>query len=752
MFVSRKTRFIPILWALGFAWGGLPPLKAQPAGSISGSVTLGSTGDPLHGATVRISQLRRTAISTAEGRYIFEDVPAGAYELETHVNSAVTEQTVTVYVAEGEAVERNFVLELATEHREITVTASGREETAFDSFQTVDSLNSFDLAESTGTSLGEVLDARPGSAIAKRSFGPGSSRPIIRGFDGDRVLIMEDGVRTGTLSSQSGDHGELMSTASLDRLEVVKGPATLLYGSNALGGVVNGITRHDAIHDHPHQGLNGFLSGSGGSNNGLAGGAAGFEYGRGNWLLWGGGGAQRTGDYDVPTGEIFNSGSRLSNAYGGVGWYGARNFLTFGIKADDGRYGVPFATAFEAGGEAPADPASEAEQERIQLEMHRESYEFSWTRKDLGPAIEQFRLKLNQTLYSHDEIEIAGGDRAIGTQFDQKQFTYRGEFEQRQHGRLTGRFGFWGMLRDYDVTGAEALSPPVDQNAAAVFGLEEINFERTKFQFGGRLEHNAYDPVGLEPRSFTGASAAAGVHRELWRGAAFVANYAHSTRAPALEELYNNGPHVGSLSFEVGNSQLKPETGDGIELSLRQERSRVRGEVNLFRYNFNNFVFPFATGEIEEGLRVLEFIQLDSRFTGGEASLGLALANEIWLNLGADFVDAQETVTNTPLPRIPPLRGKIGLDVHAGGFTFKPELILANAQNQTFGGESRTPGYGVINLKAAYNLASQHVIHQFAFELFNVGDQLYRNHSSFIKDLAPEIGRGVKLTYKVRFF
>ena len=145
----------------------------------------------------------------------------------------------------------DFLLSLATERYEITVTASEQHETTFESFQDVESLNAYDLAEGTAISLGEALDHRVGTGIAKRSFGPGSSRPIIRGFDGDRVLIMEDGINTGTLSSQSGDHGELINVGQLARLEIVKGPATLLYSGNAMGGTVNAISRHHEHHPPP---------------------------------------------------------------------------------------------------------------------------------------------------------------------------------------------------------------------------------------------------------------------------------------------------------------------------------------------------------------------------------------------------------------------------------------------------------------------------------------------------------------------
>ena len=161
------------------------------------------------------------------------------------------------------------------------MTASAKEETPFESFSNVSSFDAYDLAFSRDVSLGEALDQQVGTGIAKRSFGPGSSRPIIRGFDGDRVLVMEDGIRTGTLSSQSGDHGEVVNPAQLERLEVVKGPATLLYSGNAIGGTVNAIGRHHELHRHPHEGLRGYVSGSAGTTNALGGGGAGFEYGAG---------------------------------------------------------------------------------------------------------------------------------------------------------------------------------------------------------------------------------------------------------------------------------------------------------------------------------------------------------------------------------------------------------------------------------------------------------------------------------------
>ena len=748
--------FILVLCLTGPWQGFSGQLRAQSQGSVEGQVTLAETGAPLRGVSVLILQLGRTVVTDAEGHYRFDRVPEGFYHVLAHLDSTLTEEAKGVAVTAQRSATLNFTLAIAVHEYEITVTAGGKEETAFESFQTVDSHTSFDLAESTAPAIGDVLAGQPGNGVAKRSFGPGSSRPIIRGFDGDRVLVMQDGIRTGTLSSQSGDHGELINTSTLDRLEVVKGPATLLYGSNALGGVVNAVTRHHAVHEHPHEGLRGYVSGSAGSANAFGGGSAGFEYGHGKWLLWGGGAGQRSADYHTPQGPVFNSRTRIVNSYGGVGWYGDKTFASFSVQADDGAYGVPFAAEFEGG---------EEELDRIGIDSRRESYQGNWGLRKLGSAIERFTLKLNLTNWEHDEVEFfQDGGREVGTTFDQKQFVYRGVFEQAQRGRLTGRFGFWGLARDYNVAGAEAISPPVDQDAFAVFALEEIDFERFKLQFGGRLEKTHYAPgifisgstegprTDYPNRSFTGASAAAGVHAEVWRGGALVVNYAHSYRAPALEELYNFGPHLGSLAFEVGDPNLGPETGDGVEISLRQKSKRARGELNLFYYGFNNFVFPFPTGEFEDGLQVINFTHLDSRFTGAEANLGLALNSSVWFNLGMDYVDAQETTFNTPLPRIPPLRGRVGFDFRYQALSVKPELVLASDQQQTFTGETRTPGYGVANLKASYTIPQGHRVHQFAVNVFNIGDRLYRNHSSFIKDLAPEIGRGVRFTYRIRFF
>lgn len=783
-------------------------VRGEEPASIEGQVLLQETGEPVAGVTVIIRESGALTITDRQGEFNFEGVQPGRYHLSAHLDSALRNVSKVVLAAPGETARPQLLLSFSTQRTEITVSATGRPESAFETFQSTHSLTLLHLAraESIAAGLGEAIGNQPGTGVAWRGFGPGSSRPLIRGFDGDRVLIMTDDLPTGSISSNSGDHAETFNPLAFERVEVVKGPATLLYGSNAMGGVVNAISSHAGFSSHP-DGLQGYLQGSAGTANALGGGAAGLDYAQGRWRFWGGANGLRTGDYATPAGEIENSRTRSANGYGGFGWFGNRAFVSFGVRTNYGAYGNPFAGEFhghhhghleeegeddhghheeedeELHGHHEDEGEHEDEELRIDLEMRQQAYQVNWGLRNLGSALEGFVMKLNYATYQHEEIEFEGSQRRIGTRFDNDQFVYRGVFEQNRRGPLTGRFGFSGLERDYSASGEEALAPPVDQQSFALFALEELAFERVKIQFGGRLETSRYNPAFAERahghedeaeeepeghgheeehheeeipdairRRFTGASAAAGIHMDLWQGGAFVANLSHSYRVPALEELYNLGPHVGTLIFEVGDPGLTAERGNGLDLSLRQQAGRIDGEVNLFYYDFSNFVFPYATGEEEGGLPVVNFVQRDSRFTGAETRLGIGFRPDFRLNLGLDFVDAQDTQTGTPLPRIPPLRGLVGLGYRHKGFSLRPELVLANRQSQTFDLETPTAGYAVFNLRASYTIPTPGAIQQFSVDVFNIGDRLYRNHSSFIKDLAPEMGRGVRFSYILRFF
>lgn len=765
---SSRLFFILAVAVLCAAVAGAQP--SQSGGTLKGTVTLAASGDPLHKAAVMIVQLRRTTETAPDGTYEFRNLPPGTYDVTVHT-AALSDERQSVSIVAGQTTTADFSLRLGVVREQVTVTASGREESAFESFQSTSTVASLDLVQKPSASLGDLLEGQPG--VAKRSFGAGSNRPVIRGFDGDRVLILKDGIHTGTLSSQSGDHGEMLDTLGLERVEVVKGPATLLYGSNAIGGVVNAISSHHEIHEHFHPGVTAYLSATGGSANHLAGGSGGFEVGfGGGWTAALRGGGNRTGDYQTPIGELFNSRTRLASGGGAFGWTSDHAFWKVAYDYEDFRFGIPFAALLEESGGSPivVDPGKVigASDERILFDGKRHNARFTGGFREMNSFLHGIRFQLDYANYHHDEVEVHDGEEAIGTSFDNKLLSYRVMFEQKKSGPLTGRFGVSGFHRRYETIGEEALSPPVDSTGFSAFALQELGFERLRFQFGGRIEHARFDvqdPLAdARNRSFTGFSGAAGVHVPLWRGGALVANYTHSFRAPAIEELYNNGPHLGNVTFEIGNPDLDPERSNGFDLALRHHTGRVRAEFNFFHYALSDFIFLAPTGNIEDGLIEAEYLQGKARYRGAEAGLDVGLHPSFWLLFGLDFVNAETrsavttlstgavTPSGTPLPRIPPLRARIGFDWRWKDLSIRPEGILAADQDDIFPTETRTAGYGLFNLNASYTVARRHFIQVFSVSAFNLNDRLYRNHLSFIKDLAPEIGRGVRFGYTLRFF
>jgi iron complex outermembrane receptor protein len=759
------------------------PVRAQgvPAtGRVSGRVVLAGDNSGVHGATIVIVGARRIATTADDGSFDIQNVPEGSYEViaqREHLSAGRQ----TVAVVAGQVATVNFELTIEALHEEVAVTASASgASTTFDSFSAVTSLDSLELALNRGTTIADTLANQPGISI--RSFGAGNARPIIRGFDGDRVLIMQDGVRTGDLSSQSGDHGVSIDPAGLERLEVVKGPATLLYGSNAIGGVVNAITPQEAFRSTPFTGAIGGMSFDAGSVNGQAGGSGNVQYGQGPWTVWAGGGSRRAGDYESPDGPIRNSGNALHNARFGAGWTGRKLFVSVGGQVERNRFGVPFASELHAHAHGDEEQDEDAGPLDIDIESDRRSLRVDTGLRDLANAFaDNVKVTVAATDYTHDELESSGGTESVGTHFENDTQSVRVELEQKRTGRLTGRIGVDWLRRSYRAEGEEALSPPARQAAFSGFVYEELGLGRTRLQLGGRVErtgyrpdarpdaghpgedeedeghdgdeaHDDHEPPPVRDRTFTAASGSFGVHTDLGRTGAFVVNLTTAARAPALEELYNFGPHAGNLAFEIGSPDLELERTFGIDVSLRRRAERVSGELNLFAYDIRDFVFLDFTGETHEGFREAEFRQADSRFLGMEASSEVTMGRGIVLDAGISLVNARLTATNEPLPRIPALSGRICVDLPWRGVTFSPELVLTAAQHRVFRDETTTSGYGLVNMGASYFVVRGHSTHAITLKGHNLTNANYRLHTSFLKDLAPEVGRGVKLTYTVRFF
>lgn len=749
------------------------PPAAQSASIIRGRATFESTGDPVHGAIILVVDTGQSTTTDDQGAFEVRNVPPGRHVViaqREHLTTARQEITV-----DGAApAELSFRLGLQPLHEELTVTANpAGQSTTFEAFNSVQSLDSFDIARSSAPTLASVVQNVPGLDV--RSFGPGSERPIIRGFDGDRVLILEDGIRTGDISSQSADHGTTIDPGSLDRIEVVRGPATLLYGSNAIGGVVHALTPQEAFRRTPFSGLRGQVLTEAGSGNAQAAGNANVQYGEGNWMFWAGGGSRRSGDYRTPEGIVANSAAWQSNGRIGFGYSGQRRFFSTSYGTEAGRYGIPFASSFHAPDQdheaAGADAAHH--DQFVDLKPRRHTVRLDAGVRNLqGLLVDSVRVIVSRLNWQHDEIDIQDGTETLGTRFENATTSIRAEVEQRPRGRLTGRFGASSEFRDYSATGEEALAPHTTLHAVGLFAYEQLDLGRARLMFGSRFDRTAYDteernapdagqasgdagrlPPATRDRAYTGGSGSLGLHVELAPGTALVSTLTRSYRAPALEELYNFGSHVGNLAFEIGNTNLDREAAIGVDVSLRHRSHRARGEFNVFVYDIDNFVFPSASRlDTIDGLFVTEYLQGDSRFSGFDTQAGVRLHEHLWANVGAGYVRARLLVTSESVPRIPPLHGRLSLEMPFGGLTVTPELAWAGAQDQLFRNETATAGYTVFNVNASYILPRSHHAHIFSVSGLNLTDELYRRHTSFIKDLAPEMGRSIRVSYGVRFF
>ena len=771
------------------------PAAAQETGAVRGVVTLEDYG-PVQGAVVLLLGTGRVTVTGEQGQFMISRVPSGDYELLAQ-RELLTGERHAVTVLPGETAIVDFELTLSSVREDVTVTASVGTETNFEAFNAVTTVDSFDLARESAASLADALRNEPG--IAVRGFGPGANRPIIRGFDGDRVLILEDGVRTGDLSSESGDHGVAIDPNAAERVEIVRGPATLLYGSNAIGGLVNVITPQETYRDAPPEGARAQFTADFGSPNSQAGGNVSVQHAQRNGVhIWASGSTRRTEDYDTPEGVVENSATKSNHAQAGLGWAGERFFTSAGVTVNDGRYGVPIVGEFHVHhddhGEAHGghdDHHDEHEEEMhgetdIALDWRRRAGRFDLGLKDLdNSVIEGGRLSLTAVDWGHDELETEGGVERVGTRYDNQVTILRADVYQRQTERLSGRFGAWAQARDFEAAGVEALAPRTDLTSFAAFTYEELTLGRFRVQFGARVDRDDYavaprsggeerheeehgheehgheehgheeearpEAPDTRDRSFAGVSASVGIHADLGADGALVANLTRTHRAPAIEELYNFGAHAGTFSFDIGNPDLDAESTLGLDLSLRRRGDRARGDLNFFVYDIDNFIFGSRRDAVIDNLPVYDILQGDSRFAGFDAEVSARLAGGTWLTLGFGYVDARLTTTDEALPRIPPLQGSLRLDIPYGGFMLTPQVEFAGRQADVFRAETETDGYALVNLKASYVWPRQQMSHILTFTGHNLTNELYRNHTSYIKDRAPEMGRGFRVSYAVRF-
>ena len=716
-------------------------LTAAPAlaqnGTVSGTLTNALSGDTVPNALVTLQSgtMSRQTRSGPDGKYSFSNVATGTYELSVRLDGYLPARS---NVNAGGA-ETTSDIQLSPElHFSEVTSVSPEAKDSFVSFQSTESLGGQQLTQELQPTLGATLENQAG--VALRSFGPGPARPVIRGMDGDRVLIAENGLRMGDLSSQSGDHGVNVNPASAERIEVVRGPATLLYGANAIGGLVNVVTNE--IPTAPVTKATGLLTFDAASGAPGGGGAGNVTVGNGRFAVNLAASGRRQNDFKSPDDTIPNSFNRAGMAQVGAAYTADTGFLGASYGYDKTHYGIPFVEAGETN-----------------LNPRRQNFTVRGEKRGMGSVFDSFRGSLGVRRYRHDELD--GEEVATAFRNDTS------ELELLAHhgaaGKLHGAIGGSVLTREFEATGEEALSPLVNQKGYAAYLYEEVDASSlVQLQFGGRVDRATFKPEADEPNTdFTNVSGSFGLVLTPTEPVSLAFSVARASRNPALEELYFHGPHPGNNAVENGNPDLDSEHSIGFDASLRWRSSIASGEVTFFASKINNFIFRQFTGEVddEEGLAVTEFQQADARMVGMESHLDLRLGPIVWLEGGLDYVRGDLTSLDLPMPRIPPLRGLAGLHLRKnafeagidGTFSAKQDRVYALGFSGTTIGETPTDGYNLAKVFASYTFGTGTTANTITLRLDNATNTLYHNHLNYLKDLAPEMGRNFAVVYSVRF-
>lgn len=647
------------------------------------------------------------------------------------------------------------------------VTASGDGKTAFDLAQGTAVLTGAELARRTQASLGETLSATPG--VTSTYFGPGASRPVIRGLGGDRIRVLANGVGSLDASNVSPDHTTAIEPLFASRIEVLRGPATLLYGSSAVGGVVNVID--NAIPSAAGDGTaHGALEARGFGADDERAALASVESGTGSFAVHVNVLRRRTDDVRIPGVARIDADAPLDQPVG-----------TLPNSATDTKSGSVGGTAFWSAGHVGAAlrqyetiygvPTGDIPPVTINLKQTRLDLEGGIT-----PAFGFFRratARFGYARYRHSELDGA----EVGTTFHNRAWEGRLELPHAAVGDFSGTVGVQGAFSDFSATGEEVATPPSRTGTAAVFALEEWKRPRVTLQFGARYERESialgdvapglpavagYTATSGEKKSFGSVSTSTGIVVYPAENYSLGLSLAYSGRLPTAQELFSHGPHGGTGAYEVGTTTLGVERSLGADLSLRKRAGFLTGGIGAFVNRFRDYIYeePLDANAIPaahnpNALTPYQFVAADALFYGGEAELTFHLVDRPGLRfhttLLGDFVHAQQTTADTPLPRLPPLRYSVRFALANAHWDAGAEIRRIGRQNRVGPGETPTAGATLLNANLACTIPAGRWICTFFLRGENLANAEARASTSFLKDLAPLPGRSLTLGARTHF-
>ncbi|WP_084025630.1 TonB-dependent receptor [Bordetella flabilis] len=616
--------------------------------------------------------------------------------------------------------------------------------------------------------LGQTLNGLPG--ISTTTYGPMVGRPIIRGMDGDRIRIMNNGLGSVDASSLSFDHAVPIDPLTASRIEVIRGPAALLYGGNAVGGVVNVID--DRIPTEPVQGIHGQAQGDWGGANDSRSGAVQLEGGDGRFAIRADGFTRSTDTLripgyarssslraqdepgtDEPRDHLPNSDGSVHGGGIGMAWTGDSGYAGLSYSGYDSDYG------------------SVAE-DSVRLKMRQERFGATGQIRDLEGPFKSLKFDFAYTDYRHREVD----DGITGTTFKNRGYEARIEAQHRDLGPVHGALGLQIGQSKFSALGGEALVPTTDTDTLALFDLEQWDVtDRLTLSAGGRVEYTRLSPSAQGNPKFTdaanrdftaGSLALGGIYKfdSVW---SLAANASYTERAPTFYELYANGPHEATGQFLIGDPSLPKERSFSGDLGLRFKDGPHHGSFGVFYSHFRNYITEVNTGLFtddegnivpagsEDALTQAVYRGVPADFFGFEAEGTFRVldrgGHKLDVLLSGDYTHARNSDTGQPLPRIPPLRLGFGLDYAYGAWGAGVSFTKAFAQHRVPDNDDSTAGYYRLDADLTYAFRIDKTQWQAYLRGTNLTNQEIRYATSVVRDLAPEGGRAVLVGVRASF-
>lgn len=650
----------------------------------------------------------------------------------------------------------------ATDERleEVIVTALAVRSSVDDAIQPVEVLSGAELQQQLSSSIGETLAKQPG--ITASYFGPTASRPIIRGLSGERVQMLEDSLSALDVSSLSEDHAVSIEDSLATQIEVVKGPAALLYGSGAVGGVVNVLSNR--IPDHaPARAISGSVNLRTDSATDERNGVAALELGSEHLAIHVDGYKKKTDDVKVPgsafstaaqqaaldadpdafipQGRIYNSASDSKGGAAGVSLLGDAGFIGVAVSGFDTFYGVPLAP-----GENPADGGPHIDMKQTRVDLKGEL-------KGSADWFKGLRVRAAHNNYEHAELEPDG---AVGTQFEQQGTEVRVALDH-QLGVMQGSAGVQYKNLDFSAIGAERFVPPSVTRNVGVFVFEQLPVNQFTLQTGVRAERQRIEPdadSGLPDYGKTAISASLGGLWKLNEQQSLAVNVTRSQRHPTATELYANGPHEATGQFVIGSTALRPESANTVDVIWRGGDT-LHWHVSAYLNQFHDYIYLQPTGNVEDDLPVYAYRQADARYVGAEAMLRWHVFEQgdrhLDLQFSSDVVRATLN-DGSPVPQIPPFRLGAELNYSQGAWLGMVSAFRYAKQDRIAANETATDGYTLVDASVSYEwqLSSTSSLQTF-LKGSNLTDVDARRHTSPLKEYAPLPGRSATLGVTLQF-